>query len=95
MDSKFDTYNIENNLNENFELKKCIAKLEELYQREKREKEEIQKIYENFKILNEKTRRECGDLNQKLAQAIQIKTNLEEHYESELTKYKSVKMIFI
>jgi len=95
MDGKFDSYNFQNNLDENIELKKCVAKLEELYSKEKREKDEIQKIYENFKFLNEKTRRECSDLNQKLAFSYQAKTQLEEKYEGEIAKYKSVYIIII
>jgi len=90
MDSNAENFNFQNNLDENIELKKCVAKLEELYSKEKKEKEEIQKIYENFKILNEKTRRECSDLNQKLIFSYQAKSQLEEKYESEISKNKQV-----
>jgi hypothetical protein len=54
-------------LDENIELRKALAKLEELFKREKQEREEIQRLYENVKILNEKTKNECLDLNQKLS----------------------------
>jgi len=94
MDSN-ENFNFQNNLDENIELKKCVAKLEEHFSKEKKEKEEIQKIYESLKLLNEKTRKECSDINQKLIFSFQAKSQLEEKYESELAKQKSVFSLII
>ena len=90
MDNSNENFNFQNNLDENIELKKCVAKLEELYSKEKKEKDEIHKIYESFKQLNEKTRKECSDLNQKLIFSYQAKSQLEEKYEGEIAKHKLV-----
>jgi len=77
-------------LDENIELNKARAKLEELLTRERAEKEQIKRIYENLKIDYEKRRKECNELNEKLIQAITVKKQSEEKYENELTRMKTV-----
>jgi ABC-type sugar transport system ATPase subunit len=78
-------------LDENIELNKARAKLEELLTRERAEKEQIKRIYENLKIDYEKRRKECNELNEKLIQAITVKKQSEEKYENELTRMKTVR----
>ena len=78
------------NLDENIQLSKAIAKLEEMVSKEKTEKELIKKIYENLKVDHEKRRKECNDLNEKFIQAITLKKQSEDKYENELSRLKEV-----
>ena len=83
------------NLDENIELNKARAKLEDMWTKEKTEKELLKKIYENLKLDHEKRRKECNDLNEKFIQAITLKKQSEEKYENEISRLKSVKNFYI
>ena len=81
----------QDNLEENIELNKARAKLEDMLTREKAEKEQIKRIYDNLKLDYERRRKECNELNDKLIQAITLKKQSEDKYENELTRLKSVR----
>lgn len=78
------------NLEENIELSKAKAKLEEMLIRERAEKEQIKRIYENLKIDYERRRKECNDLNDKFIQAMTTSKQNEERLEGELVRMKGV-----
>jgi hypothetical protein len=92
--ANFETFqNYQHNLEENIELKKAVAKLEDLLSKKHLEIENLLKLHTNFKALHEKTRKECADLNQKLIQSYTEKSTLEKKYDSEATRNRQVKMI--
>jgi hypothetical protein len=83
------------NLEENIELNKARAKLEEMLTREKAEKEQLKKIYDNLKIDYERRRRECNELNDKFIHAMTSGKQTEEKLENEISRLKSVRILFI
>lgn len=84
----FNNYQI--NLEDNIEMRKAIAKLEDLLSKKQMEVQNVTKLYEDFKLINDKNRKECHELSQKLTQLYSEKSNLEKKYESEIHKLKSV-----
>lgn len=84
----FNNYQI--NLEDNIEMRKAIAKLEDLLSKKQIEVQNVTKLYEDFKLINDKNRKECQDLSQKITQAYSEKSNLEKKYEAEIHKLKNV-----
>lgn len=84
----FNNYQI--NLEDNIELRKAIAKLEDLLSKKHLEIENITKLYQDFKLINEKNRKEVQELSSKLSQAYSEKSNSEKKYEAEIQKLKNV-----
>jgi uncharacterized membrane protein len=84
----FNNYQI--NLEDNIEMRKAIAKLEDLLSKKQTEVQNITKLYEDFKLINDKNRKECIELSHKIAQNYSEKSNLEKKYEAEIHKLKSV-----
>lgn len=76
-------------LEENIEYKRIISKLENLLSKERSEKNSLQKIHEDFKIMNEQTRKEYHELEKKyLTLSIEI-SQLEKKHDQEILKYKN------
>ena len=84
--------NYRDNLEENVELRKVVSKLEDLLSKKHSENENMIKLHQEFKILNDKTRKECTELNQKLILSYSEKSNIEKKYESEINRIKNVKI---
>ena len=89
----FNNYQI--NLEDNIEMRKAIAKLEDLITKKQIETDNITKLYQDFKSINEKNRKECQELNLKITQAFSEKSNLEKKYEAEIQKIKHVKLFYL
>ena len=85
----FNNYQI--NLEDNIEMRKAIAKLEDLLSKKQIEVQNVTRLYEDFKLINDKNRKECQELSHKISQAYSEKSNLEKKYEAEIHKLKSVK----
>lgn len=83
------------NLEDNIELRKLVAKLEDLLEKKQFEIDNLMKLHNDLKIMHEKTRKECGDLNQKLIQTFQEKSNNEKRYEAEIQRLRSVSIMLI
>ena len=86
----FNNYQI--NLEDNIEMRKAIAKLEELLSKKQIEVQNLTKLHEDFKLLNDKNRKECQELSFKITQSYSEKSNLEKKYEAEIHKLKNVKI---
>lgn len=89
----FNNYQI--NLEDNIEMRKAITKLGDLVSKKQIEIDNITKIYQDFKIINDKNRKECQELSQKLVQAYSEKSNTEKKYEAEIQKLKNVLSVCI
>lgn len=76
-------------LEENMELKKIVSKLENLLSKERNEKLSLQKIYEDFKLLHDKTRKELQDTNTRLQNVHNEKLTFEKKLEQELERQKN------
>lgn len=84
-----DPQGLSQNLDEVLEMKKLISKLEDELEKSEYEKSSLMKIYQDLKVVYEKTRKECGDLNTKLINSYNEKNNLEKKYENEISLLKS------
>ena len=85
-------YNCQINLENNIELQKAIAKLEDLLSKKHTENENLIKMHNDFKELHEKIRKECGELSSKLISLHNEKNSQEKKYQSEIGKLRSVKI---
>jgi hypothetical protein len=83
------------NLENNIELRKAMTKLEDLLAKKHAENENLFKMHQDFKILHEKMRKECGELNQKLIVSYGEKSMTEKKYEAEISRLKNVYKIII
>jgi len=83
----FNNYQID--LEDNIEMRKAITKLGDLVARKQIEIDNITKIYQDFKIINEKNRKECQELSHKLAQCYSERSNTKKH-DAEMQKIKNV-----
>jgi uncharacterized membrane protein len=84
----FNNYQID--LEDNIEMRKAITKLGDLVARKQIEIDNITKIYQDFKIINEKNRKECQELSHKLAQCYSERSNTEKKHDAEMQKIKNV-----
>ena len=83
-----DPQGLSQNLDEVLEMKKLISKLEDELEKSEYEKSSLMKIYQDLKVVYDKTRKECGDLNTKLINSYNEKNNLEKKYENEISLLK-------
>ena len=83
-------YNYQINLENNIELQKAIAKLEDLLAKKHIENENLIQMHNDFKELHEKLRKECSDLNKKLLTEYNEKSTREKKYQAESEKLKNV-----
>jgi hypothetical protein len=81
--------NYQSELESNMELRERILKLEDLLLKKHTENDALIKMHEDFKLLHERTRKECLELNQKLIQAYEKKNLQEKKYEGEIQKLKT------
>lgn len=81
-------YSYQQYLEENINLKKIISKLEILIEKERSEKVSIQSLYEDFKLMHEKTRKELQEMSLKLTNSKNEKNTLEKKQEIEINKIK-------
>jgi chromosome segregation ATPase len=77
------------NYDEILEYKKYISKLENLVKNQEYKISSITKLYEDLKELNERTQKECSDLNNKLITLYNEKNNLNKQHQTELDEMKS------
>ena len=80
-----------NNIQEfenNYELRKALNKLENELQKKDYELNLITNLYQDLKLLNEKARKECDDLNIKLNTVRVDMRNMEQNYQSEIETMK-------
>jgi len=84
----FNNYQI--NLEDNIEMRKALTLLGDLVAKKQIENDNITKLYQDFKIINEKNRKECHELGQKLIEAHSEKSKIEKNYEAEVQKLKNV-----
>jgi uncharacterized membrane protein len=84
----FNNYQVD--LDDNIQMRKAIAKMEDLMARKQIEIDNLTKLYQDIKLINEKNRKECQEINQKLTLAYSDKSNTEKKYEAEIQKLKSV-----
>ena len=80
-----------NNIQEfenNYELRKALNKLENELQKKDYELNLITNLYQDLKLLNEKARKECDDLNIKLNTVRVDMRNMEKNYQSEIETMK-------
>jgi hypothetical protein len=77
-------------LEDNLELRKAVAKLEDALMKKHHEYENMQKIYEGLKELNEKTRKECRDINDKYLLIYEERRRSEKQHEMEKLSLKNV-----
>lgn len=84
-----DLQSYQNNLENTIELREKLIKFEDLLYKKHEENNMLIKIHEDFKVLHEKTRRECLDLNQKLVQAYERKNLSDKKYEADIAKMKN------
>ena len=75
-------------LEENIELKKIISKLETSLSNHINEKNSLIKIYEDFKLIHEKTKKELNELVQKNLSQTNEKITMEKKFELELQRQK-------
>jgi chromosome segregation ATPase len=87
METNYESYL--NNLEDNIELRKAIAKLEDILNKKHSENEILIQIQQDLKTVNEKMRKECSDLNHKLVQLLNQKKNQEKKHDSEINKLRS------
>ena len=85
-------YNYQINLENNIELQKAIAKLEDLLAKKHIENENLIQMHNDFKELHEKIRKECTDLNKKLLTEYNEKNMREKKYQAETEKLKNVSL---
>jgi hypothetical protein len=83
-------YNHQINLENNIELQKAIAKLEDLLTRKHLENENLINMHNDFKELHEKMRKECAELNSKLIAVYNEKNMQEKKFHGEIEKLKNV-----
>ncbi len=83
-------YNYQINLENNIELQKAIARLEDLLSKKHVENENLISMHNEFKELHEKMRKECSDLNSKLIGVYSEKNSIEKKYQGEIEKLKNV-----
>ena len=80
-----------NNIQEfenNYELRKALNKLENELQKKDYELNLITNLYQDLKLLNEKARKECDDLNIKLNTVRVDMRNMEKNYQTEIETMK-------
>lgn len=78
------------NLNDLLEYKKLVAKMEDEMEQKENKLESIMKVYQDLKSIHEKTRMECGELNQKMIKSYDEKSAIERKYKAEISKIESV-----
>ena len=78
------------NLEDNIELRKAIAKLEDIIQKKYNENDNLLKIYEDMKLLNEKIKKELFELNEKYLNLIDEKKKTDIIHKEEIEKLKEV-----
>jgi hypothetical protein len=88
--NEFETYNYQAHLEEAIELRKAIAKLEDLLTKKHIENENLKQIYEDFKIIHERVKKENKDLNEKTIILFEDKKSEQKAFEAEIKKLKSV-----
>ena len=72
-----------------FEYKKLNAKLEDALEQKDSELTSMTKLYQELKSLNERSRRECDDLNAKLIKSYTERNLLEKKYEAALEQERA------
>jgi hypothetical protein len=77
-------------LEDNIELRKAVAKLEDGLTKKHHEYESLHRIYESLKELNEKTKKDCRDLNEKYLSIYEDKRRSEKQQELEILNMKNV-----
>lgn len=70
-------------LDQLLEYRKLVARMEDEVTKKENEKQSIIQVYQDMKVLYEKSRIECNDLNIKLKTIIEEKQNMENKYKSE------------
>lgn len=83
-------HNFQTNLEDNIELRRAITKLEDLLSKKHAENENLLKLYEDFKLLNDKTKKECKELHEKYINLYEDKKKVEKQHETETQKLKNV-----
>lgn len=78
------------NLNDLLEYKKLVLKMEDEMEKKENKLENIMKVYQDLKSIHEKTRMECGELNQKLIKSYDERNAMERKYKVEISKIESV-----
>jgi hypothetical protein len=86
----YETYNYQTNLEDTIELRKAMAKLEDLLTKKHTEYDNLVNLYEDFKGIHEKTKKECKDLNEKYIMLYEEKKRQEKGHETEIAKIKQV-----
>lgn len=85
---------LEFNINELIEYKKLTTILENEIENKENKLNNFTKIHEELKDLHDKTRQECNELNQRLLNVYNEKSDIENKYQSELSKMKHVRIIY-
>ena len=70
-------------LDQLLEYRKLVARMEDEVTKKENEKQSIIQVYQDMKVLYEKSRIECNDLNIRLKTIIEEKQNMENKYKSE------------
>jgi hypothetical protein len=78
------------NIEENVELRKAIAQLEDIIVKKNAENDNLMTLYDGMKRLNEKTIKENLELNEKLMQTFDEKKRIEKLYEVEIKNLNQV-----
>lgn len=76
-------------LENHYEFKKALNKLENELQKKEYELSSINKLYQDLKSLNEKTKKECTNLSNKVISLINEMSNKEKKYENEIESSKT------
>ena len=79
-----------NDFNEVLEKNKALAQLTMLYENEQREKEKVRSLYEELKVILDKTKKEASELNQKLVEAYTSRKEQASHFEAEISQLQEV-----
>jgi hypothetical protein len=82
--------NYQTNLEDTIELRKAVSKLEDLLTKKHLEYENLLNLYEDFKQLLEKSKKECKELNEKYITLYEDKKREERQHEMEIQKLKTV-----
>jgi hypothetical protein len=86
----FETYNYQTSLEDTIELRKAVAKLEDLLMKKHTEYDNVLRIYDDLKQVHEKVKKECKDLNEKYIMQYDELKKQEKHHEADIQKLKSV-----
>jgi hypothetical protein len=88
--NEYETYNYQTSLEDSIELRKAIAKLEDLLTKKHAEYENVVNLYEDFKQIHEKLKKDCKDLNEKYIMLYEEMKRQQKQHETEVQKIKSV-----